>query len=147
MKEQDKRLVEQEENAGFNPKYKQFMLLIEQADPVVFFVPRWCINAVGGDFKAGVLLSHIVNLFHNKYGKQRMIERDGKVWLVKSRNEWSEEFLFTPKEFDRAIKVLCDLGLAEKRIFKVDGNPTISIWLNEDLLEDLLLKAVVERCM
>lgn len=128
MKEQDKRLVEQEENAGFNPKYKQFMLLIEQADPVVFFVPRWCINAVGGDFKAGVLLSHIVNLFHNKYGKQRMIER-------------------TPKEFDRAIKVLCDLGLAEKRIFKVDGNPTISIWLNEDLLEDLLLKAVVEQCM
>ena len=128
MKEQDKRLVEQEENAGFNPKYKQFMLLIEQADPVVFFVPRWCINAVGGDFKAGVLLSHIVNLFHNKYGKQRMIER-------------------TPKEFDRAIKVLCDLGLAEKRIFKADGNPTISIWLNEDLLEDLLLKAVVEQCM
>ena len=86
---------------------------------------------VTGDLIAGLLLSQIVywNLPNKKNESKLRVYKDSRAWLAKGRQDWWEEIRITPKQFDRAAKILVDKGIIETRLFKFNGYPTIHIYL------------------
>lgn len=95
---------------------------------------------IAGDLVSGILLGQIVywNL-PNKDGKSKLrVFKEGQYWLAKERSAWQEEVCITPKQYDRAIKVLIDKGLVVAKKFKFNGSPTVHIRLNEVELDRLL---------
>jgi hypothetical protein len=84
-----------------------------------------CYVDVAGDLIAGVLLSQIVYWFlPSRHGESKlMVEKYGRRWLVKGRVDWWEECRITPRQFDRAIEMLEELGLVETRVSRFQGKP------------------------
>ena len=81
---------------------------------------------IAGDLVAGTLLSQIMYWFSSdKNGdtKLRVKKKDG-MWLAKSRTDWYEEIRISPKQYDRAIKVLKSKGLVETKLYRFNGCPT-----------------------
>jgi len=88
-----------------------------------------------GDLIAGLLLSQIV-YWHlpNSQGESKLrVEKDGLFWLVKSREDWWKETRITTRQYDRAIKILDNLGIVTTKLYKFNGVPTIHLHLNWDV--------------
>lgn len=62
------------------------------------------------------------------------MERDGRLWLAKRRTDWLDECRVTAKQYDRAIRLLCERGLVTTKIYKFAGNPTIHIAVDFNVL-------------
>ena len=79
-----------------------------------------------GDLIAGALLGQILYWFGaGKDGKSRArIVKDGFLWIAKARADWWDEIRITPKQYDRAAKILKDKGFIEVKTYKFAGNPT-----------------------
>lgn len=79
-----------------------------------------------GDLVAGALLGQILYWFGvGKDGKSRArIVKDGYLWIAKARADWWNEIRITPKQYDRAAKILKDKGFIEVKTYKFAGNPT-----------------------
>ncbi|GGE28801.1 hypothetical protein GCM10011571_33660 [Marinithermofilum abyssi] len=92
---------------------------------------------IAGDLVAGTLLSRIIFWFSpNKEGKSKLrVFKDGHYWLAKNRTDWWDEIRITPKQYDRAIKVLQQKNLVVKKVYKFEKDPTTHIRLNFDQLE------------
>ena len=92
---------------------------------------------IAGDLIAGTLLSRIMWWFApTSDGKSKLrVFKDGHWWLVKNREDWWDEIRITPKQYDRAIKVLEEKNLIIKKIYKFNGNPTTHIRLNFEQVE------------
>lgn len=104
---------------------RDFVIASERKSSECVMVKRMYVEAAG-DLIAGILLSQII-YWHmpNKYGDEKLrVQREGELWLAKKRSDWWEECYITPKQYDRAIKVLETRGLVETGVFKFDGNPT-----------------------
>lgn len=104
--------------------FEQF-LLWERASRDTIEVKRLYID-MAGDLAAGVVLSQIV-YWHlpNRDGHARLqVHREGKLWLAKGRADWWEECRISPKQADRALRVLEQRGLVEVRLFHFRGVPT-----------------------
>ncbi len=104
--------------------FEQF-LLWERASRDTLEVKRTYID-MAGDLVAGVVLSQIV-YWHlpSRAGKPRLqVEREGELWLAKSRSDWWEECRISPKQADRALEVLEERGLIEVKLFKFGAAPT-----------------------
>jgi hypothetical protein len=104
---------------------------LEQFSRDSFRVKRTYIDAAD-DLVAGLLLGQIVywNL-PNENGKSKLrVKKENEYWLAKGRNDWWDEIRITPKQFDRAIKILKDKSLVETKNFKFNGSPTVHIKLN-----------------
>jgi hypothetical protein len=89
-----------------------------------------------GDLVAGLMLSQIVywNL-PAKDGKSRLrVQHDGYLWLAKSREEWWDECRVSPRQVDRGLDILAELGIIERKLYKFNGSPTIHVRLIEDAL-------------
>jgi hypothetical protein len=88
---------------------------------------------MAGDVIAGLMLSQIVYWYlPGQAGKTKLrVERDSHLWLVKSRDEWWEECRLTPREVDRARKVLESRNLVEVKLYKFNGSPTQHIRIRE----------------
>ncbi len=87
------------------------------------------------DLIAGLLLSQIV-YWHlpNSQGEPKLrVERDGLLWLVKSREDWWKETRITTRQYDRAIKILDSLGIVTTKLYKFNGTPVIHLHLNWDV--------------
>lgn len=83
---------------------------------------------VAGDLAAGVMLSQIIYYF---LPAQAHYLRDG--WLVRRRADWWEECRLTPKQADRALRLLIQKGLIETRIaHDAGGAPTTHVRLLKD---------------
>lgn len=83
---------------------------------------------VAGDLAAGVMLSQIIYYF---LPAQAHYLRDG--WLVRRRADWWEECRLTPKQVDRALRLLTRKGLIETRIaHDAGGAPTTHVRLLKD---------------
>lgn len=84
---------------------------------------------ISGDLMAGALLSQILYWFGaDRNGRPRArIQRDGYLWIAKARGDWWQEIRITPKQYDRAAKILKDKGFIELRTMKFAGNPTTHI--------------------
>lgn len=95
---------------------------------------------IAGDLVSGILLGQIV-YWHlpNKDGKSKLrVFKEGQYWLAKERTSWQDEVCITPKQYDRAIKILIDKGLVVAKKFKFNGSPTVHVRLNEDELNRML---------
>lgn len=58
-------------------------------------------------------------------GKSKLrIKKDGNFWIAKSREEWSLETGLTDAQVRRALNVLADKGVIEKRVLRFNGAPT-----------------------
>jgi hypothetical protein len=89
---------------------------------------------MAGDLVAGLLLSQIV-YWHlpGKDGRSKLrVYKDGHFWIAKQRNEWWNEIRITPKQFDRACKVLVDKGLVVKSYHRFNGLRTMHVRLLPD---------------
>lgn len=84
------------------------------------------------DLIAGILLGQIVYWYMpNEQGKSKLkVKKNGEFWLAKSREDWREEIRITPKQYDRAIKILSEKKFVEVQKFKFNGAPTHHIKLN-----------------
>jgi len=95
---------------------------------------------MAGDIVAGVLLSQIVFwcLPTKEWRSKLRVYRDGCLWVAKSRTGWEEEdgIPITPRQVDRALKILRDAGLVETVIHRFRGAPTIHIRLTKKFLEE-----------
>ncbi|EJQ77850.1 hypothetical protein [Bacillus toyonensis] len=87
---------------------------------------------ITGDLIAGILLGQIVYWYMpNEQGKSKLrVKKNGEFWLAKSREDWKDEIRITPKQYDRAIKILIEKGFVEVKKFKFNGAPTNHIKLN-----------------
>ncbi len=87
---------------------------------------------IAGDLVAGVLLSQII-YWHlpSKQGNNTKlrVKKDGEMWLAKGREDWWDECRITARQFDRAINILIDKGIVEKKIYRFDGSPAVHIRL------------------
>jgi hypothetical protein len=86
------------------------------------------------DLLAGLALSEIV-YWHlpSKTGSSKLrVEHDGKLWIAVRRYEWWDRARITPDQSDRAIRILVDEGLIEKKLYKFNGDPTIHIRIIEE---------------
>jgi hypothetical protein len=94
---------------------------------------------ITGDLIAGILLSQIIYWFLPKQGKRKIkIFKDNHYWLAKRRQDWWEECRISPKQFDRAIRILKKRNLVVTRTYRFYGSPTMHIHLNEiELIEKL----------
>jgi len=91
------------------------------------------------DLIGGLMLSQIVYWFlPDKKGKSKLrVKKQGKLWLAKTRESWGA-FHIKPKQVDSRMKKLVSMGLIEVKKFKFDGAPTTHIYLNFNVLIELI---------
>lgn len=84
---------------------------------------------ITGDLIAGALLGQILYWFGaDRNGRPRArIQKDGYLWIAKARGDWWHEIRITPKQYDRAAKILKEKNLIEIKTMKFAGNPTTHI--------------------
>jgi hypothetical protein len=89
---------------------------------------------IAGDLVAGLALSQIIYWYlPSKDGVTRLrVEKVGKMWIAKRRAEWWDECRLTPKQVDRALDILRDLGLIETEMHRFDGLRTTHLRLIEE---------------
>ena len=110
-------------------------LLWEQASRDTIDVKKVYID-IAGDLITGILLSQIIFWFlPNQEGKTKLrVEKEGEMWLAKEREDWWDECRISVKQFDRAISILQEKNLVEKRIFMFNNKSTVHLRLNFDTL-------------
>ena len=89
---------------------------------------------MAGDLVAGLLLSQLV-YWHldGRDGRTKLrVFRDGHGWVAKQRDDWWDEVRITPKQFDRACKILVDKGLITKTYFRFAGLRTMHLRIVKD---------------
>lgn len=99
---------------------------------------------VAGDLAAGILLSQIV-YWHlpNKSGECKLrVKRNGKLWLVKRRQDWWYECRIKEKQIDRCLRKLVEKNIITTSIYKFNGDPTIHISINWKPFLSQLIKAI-----
>lgn len=94
---------------------------------------------IAGDLIAGLMLSQIVFWYlPDKNGNSKMrVRKDGYDWIAKSNTEWYDEIRITEWQAPRALNILEEKGIIEKRLYKFDGAPTIHIRLIQDKFMEL----------
>ena len=133
FKDEDKETSQPQDGLPFDDK--DVFLAWEKSSRDTIDVKKVYID-VAGDLVAGILLSQIIFWFlPSANGNSRIrINRDGRLWLAKKREDWWDECRITPRQFDRAISILEERGLIKTAIFKFAGSPTKHISLNYDTL-------------
>lgn len=94
---------------------------------------------MAGDLVAGLMLSQLVYwyLLPDQKGRSRLrVYRDGHWWVAKNRSDWWDEIRVTPKQADRAIKVLVDAGLVVKKNSMFNGKRTPHLRINWNAFHD-----------
>lgn len=100
-----------------------------------------------GDLVAGALLGQVLYWFGpGKDGKSRArIVKDGHLWIAKTRADWWDEIRITPKQYDRAAKILKDKGFVEIKTYKFAGNPTTHLRIVPEAITAALEAWKLER--
>lgn len=107
------------------------------------------------DLIAGILLSKIVYWFGiGRNGEQRARhEHDGKICIVKKREDWWEECRIGERQYDRAMAKLIELGVISTEIhynpfIRKTAQRATFIFINQDVLVEKVstyLKDLEER--
>jgi hypothetical protein len=103
------------------------------------YVRQSLVKALGG-LSVASLFSQIV-YWHSptKSGASKLrVQRDGQMWVAKTREDWMAECGLTEWTFRSSVKKLKDLGVVETVVKKFAGNPTIHLRLIEGRLSELL---------
>lgn len=102
---------------------------------------------ITGDHIAGLMLSQIMYWFTpSKDGKSkiRVVKKNG-AWLAKSKTDWYNELRISPKQCDRALKILKNKGLIEKEIHRFNGSPTLHIRPKWEKYNELVEEWKIEK--
>jgi len=100
---------------------------------------------MAGDLTAGLMLSQLVYwcLLPDAKGKSRLrVRRDGHKWMAKSRSKWWDEIRLSPKQADRAIKILVSAGLVVRKNSLFNGKRTTLLRIDRHVFRDAWLKFV-----
>jgi len=92
---------------------------------------------IAEDLVAGILLSQIIywHLPSRQNGISKLRVKKGEyLWLAKGRDDWWDECRITARQFDRAINILADKDVIEKKIFRFNGSPMVHIRLKPESL-------------
>jgi len=84
---------------------------------------------MAGDLVAGVMLSQIVSLFMTD---ERIVRRDGRLWLAIRDVDWWDECRISPKQARRARNTLQQRGLIDVAVYQFNGTPTTHITLQTE---------------
>lgn len=86
---------------------------------------------MAGDLNAGLALSEIVYWYlPNKENKTRLrVKREGRRWIACQRHNWWDRTRMSPKQIDRALGILVERGLIEKKRFRFKGEVTVHVSL------------------
>lgn len=89
-----------------------------------------------GDLPTGALLSQVAYWFRpDKHGKSKLrVDREGRSWVAKTREEWAQECGITDKQYRRSIQVLQDMELVASRVWLFQGRTCVHLWLDIDRL-------------
>ena len=116
-----------------NVKSLHEYLILEREHADQIKVKRMYVD-LAGDLVSGLVLSQLLYWFtpSKKTCRPKVsIERDGKLWLAKSRKSWWDEVRISPKQFDRACTILEGKGLIETALFKFGNSPVKHLRPNE----------------
>lgn len=107
---------------------RKYFLLWEKASRDTIDVKRVYID-LADDLAAGVLLSQIIFWFlPNPQGRPKTrVQRQGEAWLAKRRTDWHDECRLSPRQYDRAARILEDKGLIITRTWHFAGSPCIHV--------------------
>ena len=97
---------------------------------------------IAEDLASGVLLSQLI-YWHlpDKKGQTKItVEKEGKLWIRKKREDWWEECRLKPRQFDKAAVNLETLGICEQKNFVYEGRNTKHIRLNMEMVIDKIKK-------
>jgi hypothetical protein len=86
------------------------------------------------DSVTGLLLSQIVYWYlpSKKDGRSKLrVYKDGHYWIAKARKEWRDEIGISPKQVDRALKILEEKGIIVTALYKFNGAPTKHIRIDK----------------
>jgi len=122
---------------------REFLAWEETCRGSVDFKPAYVDMA--GDLIAGLMLSQLVYwcLLPDAKGKSRLrVRRDGHKWMAKSRSKWWDEIRLTPKQADRAIKILVSAGLVVRKNSLFNGKRTTLLRIDRHVFRDAWLKFV-----
>ncbi len=95
------------------------------------------------DLIAGIVLNQIV-YWHtpNEAGEVKLtVFRDGFAWIFKRREDWWEECRITPKQVDKACKLLEDLDVIRSHNYKRNNAPTKHFRINWEAFLPLFQQA------
>jgi len=126
--------------------YQDF-LRWEETDYDAINVKRIYID-IAEDLIAGILLSQIVywHLPSKRDGNSKLkVKKGNKLWLAKGREDWWDECRITPRQFDRAIGILAEKGIIEKKLFRFNGSPMTHIRLIPDALMEHINDALTKK--
>jgi len=127
--------------------FQDFLRWESSTDDTVDFKKVY-VDIASGDIVSGLLLSQIVywHLPSKRTNKVRLrVKKEGNLWLAKGRDDWYDECRISARQFDRASKILVDLGILEKKVFKFSGVPTVHVRIIQDKFIDLLNKQINEQ--
>lgn len=118
----------------------------EEEDKKTVKVKCMYIDIADGNIIAGLLLSQIIywHLPNKRGGTKLRVKKEGKLWLAKGRNDWWDECRINPRQFDKAISLLCDKGIIEKKVFQFKGTPVIHLHLKEEILMGFIENSIRE---
>ena len=87
------------------------------------------------DLIAGLLLSQIIFWYlPAKDGTSKLrVYRDNYYWIAKAREDWWDEIRISPKQADRAFKILREMSIVITEYHRFNGLRTMHIWLQENV--------------
>lgn len=139
----DKPQVEQ--RIGLDDQITQFIHWEQASRDTIDFKKAYVDMA--GDLVAGLVLSQII-YWHlpgrNNVTKLR-VEQDGKHWVARNRKEWWDEIRITPKQLDRALKILRAKNLVETGNWFFDGKKTLHVRLDWHGFLPLFMQSILPK--
>ena len=101
------------------------------------------------DIISGMLLSQIIywNLPSKQGSSKLKVTYKGRKGIAKARTDWHDEIRISPKQYDRAIKILKELKIVDVKNTMFSGKRTPIIMLNDDIFikmyEEIITKSSV----
>lgn len=121
-------------------------LMIQERAEKDFISFKRIFATMTGDTLAGLVLSNLIFWYMpNKKGDSKLrVHRDGHYWIARTRDEWQTETTIKPRQLDRVIKRLIDLGLVVKANYRFNGLRTMHLRIDESAYVNAYHKAIRE---
>jgi hypothetical protein len=120
-----------------NETLRQFLTWEKNTRQAVDFKPIYA--DMTNDLLTGLNLSQLIYwcILPDRWGRSKLrVDRAGHLWLAKRRNQWWDEIRMSPKQIDRSIGILLDLGLVAKGYWMFSGKRTTHLRICWDAFYD-----------
>ena len=94
------------------------------------------VDIANSDVISGLVLSELIYWYlpNNQGSSKLRVSHDGSYWVAVTREEWWQRCRLTPRQADRALNILVDCCLLEKRVFRYNGSPVTHVRVRFDTL-------------